>query len=152
MKREERDRTVKEILENCNSLFKKLGLTISKTLDERISAKTLNFEAINEDLQTYIIETFSEEKGLDRRPIYVELQGSIMRLDDISIWQKEKKYSYKSNSYEYRLVINRTENVKVPLANTIIIYSTPEDLEKAYNKIRDLKVFMYNINVVEDAE
>lgn len=146
MRKEERDKSAKEAFDLVNSLFKKIGLSVADTLSERLGAKTLNFEAIGEDLQNYILHTFDEEYERGR-PVYVEIKGMVIPLSGINTWQKERKYSYRSNSYEYRLVINRTENVKIPLANLIIAFDTPEELEAAFIKIKDLKIFNYKVDI-----
>ena len=141
MKKEERDNVIKNTLQNVNYILRHFGLSISDTISERIDSKTLDIEAIDEDLQDYINETFQKELNADARFHYLRINDMILPAMQISTWQKETKYSFKNNRNEYRIVINRTENPKMPLANTILVFETSEAQEKAFKEISDYKVF-----------
>lgn len=141
MKKEERDNIIKNTLRNVNYILRHFGLSISDTISERIDSKTLDIEAIDEDLQDYINETFQKELNADARFHYLRINDMILPVMQISTWQKETKYSFKNNRNEYRIVINRTENSKIPLANTILVFETSEAQEKAFKEISDYKVF-----------
>ena len=141
MKKEERDNVIKNMLQNVNYILRHFGLSISDIISERIDSKTLDIEAIDEDLQDYINDKFQNELNADCRFHYLRINDMILPAGQISTWQKETKYSFKNNRNEYRIVINRTENSKVPLANTILVFDNKEAQESAFKEISDYKVF-----------
>jgi hypothetical protein len=60
--------------------------------------------------------------------------GNVNYIDSFT---RGNDYDFKTNKLMYVLIVNKTENVKVPYANTQIIFSSEEELEGEFEKIKE---------------
>lgn len=120
-----------EILSVFFEIMKKLGS--NSNLEKIIDAYK---QMPDKDLLSILEEYSSLLQPLNKKALINIKNQFIGNIDDIYSFTRSSDYDFKTNKLMYVLIVNKTENVKVPYANTQITFSSEEELEGEFENIK----------------
>jgi hypothetical protein len=85
-----------------------------------------------------ILEEYSDSLQPLNKTTLINIKNQFIGIvNSIDSFTRISDYDFKTNKLMYALIINKTENVKVPYANTQITFSSEEELEGEFERIKE---------------